>query len=205
MTAACRVFTAAVPLLLLTVLVYSHLIDAFDKRLLLEIVEAQSANSVLFWRSITWAGAPTVVFGIAMVIALFLFVRTRRSEAKFIALAMIAASILDAPFKYLVHRSRPLETLAIAMPTSFSFPSGHVLFATVFYVSLAMVFVKHRATTSSRMIWLCAGSVIALVTLSRLSLGVHYPSDVLGGLLAGLFCISLANSLTKTAPSQFSV
>ena len=118
---------------------------------------------------------------------------------------MIAASILDAPFKYLVHRSRPLETLAIAMPTSFSFPSGHVLFATVFYVSLAMVFVKHRATTSSRMIWLCAGSVIALVTLSRLSLGVHYPSDVLGGLLAGLFCISLANSLTKTAPSQFSV
>jgi undecaprenyl-diphosphatase len=197
-----RIFIAAGSLLLLSALVYSGVVDAFDRRVLMDIDEAQSANSLLFWRCITWAGAPVAVFAVAMVLALVLYVQSKWSDAKFVALAIIAASVLDTPFKYLVHRPRPSESLVAAMPTSFSFPSGHVLFATAFYGSLAMVLVKSRTTASSRMIWLCAGIIVALVTLSRLCLGVHYPSDVLGGLLSGLLCVLLAHWMSKPATNH---
>ena len=193
MTGAGRIFIAGGSLILLTALVYSGVVNALDQRLLLDIDQAQSPKSLLLWRYITWAGAPIVVFAFAMVFALVLHVQNRRSDAKFIALAMMAASVLDMPFKYLVHRPRPLETLAVAMPTSFSFPSGHVLFATAFYGALATVLVKNRTPASSSMIWLFTGIVIALVTSSRLCLGVHFPSDVLGWLLSGLVCISFAS------------
>ncbi len=197
MTGAGRIFIAGGSLILLTALVYSGVVNALDQRLLLDIDQAQSAKSLLFWRYITWAGAPIVVFAFAMVFALFLHVQNRRSDAKFIALATMAASVLDMPFKYLVHRPRPLETLAVAMPTSFSFPSGHVLFATAFYGALATVLVKNRTPASSRMIWFFTGIIIALVTLSRLCLGAHFPSDVLGGLLSGLVCISFASWIIR--------
>ena len=73
------------------------------------------------------------------------------------------------------------------MPDSFSFPSGHALFATCFFGGLA-VLLSHRLRSRllQVLIWIVALLLIVLIGASRVYLGVHYPTDVLGGFAVGI-------------------
>ena len=180
-------------LVALTVLVLSGSADTFDLWVLLEFGKLQSPNTLLFWRYATLLGDPVAIVASAVLIIVILVVQKQFADAMRIALIMLAASVLDLPFKYLVHRPRPVEIIAGSMPDSFSFPSGHVLFATAIYVGIA-------CAVRSNLVWGAAGLLILMVAFSRLGLGVHYPTDILGGFLAGLLCVCLANVMwRKTA------
>jgi undecaprenyl-diphosphatase len=162
-------------------------------------VTAQSSQSLQFWRYATWLGAPLPLTVAAVICALVLYVRNRVANAKFMLVALAAATGLDRPLKFLIHRPRPLDDIAGVMPTSFSFPSGHALFATVFYGSLALVLLRHRIVPAAA-VWILAGGLIFLVVASRLCLGVHYPTDVFGGVVSGLVCLTLTMWIVKYQP-----
>jgi undecaprenyl-diphosphatase len=186
----------------LTTLVYSGRLNDVDQQLLTQIVSSQTTRSLSFWHVITWAGEPFVAVGVGVGVALLLYAKHKTSNAKFMAIAILSANVLETPFKYLVHRARPLEMIAGTMPNSFSFPSGHAFFATALYVSLAVVFARNQSVMAGMLVWLLAAALVALVLLSRLCLGVHFPSDVLGGLLSGLACVLFANWMVKPDASS---
>ena len=190
MSGAVRLFVVAGLLVALTALVMSGAADRFDLWVLLVFGKLQSPSTLLFWRYATLLGAPVAIVASAVLIVLFLVVQKQSADAMRIALIMLAASVLDMPFKYLVHRPRPVEIIAGSMPDSFSFPSGHVLFATAIYVGIACVVRRN-------LVWGAAGLLIVMVAFSRLGLGVHYPTDILGGFLAGLFCVGLGNVMSR--------
>jgi undecaprenyl-diphosphatase len=122
---------------------------------------------------------------VELVIAFIVFARLRwRRAAVWLAVAMTGALLLDLALKYAYHRARPTAFFGTA-PASYSFPSGHALCSLCFYGVLAGLLsarIKSRAWRIA--VWAAAAVLIIAIGLSRIYLGVHYPSDVLAGYLA---------------------
>lgn len=136
------------------------------------------ANPVLdvFFFVLTWIGNPTV--HIFVLPALLLFKRTRRiGGAAWLTIAVTLAVTLL--FQFGVARVRPTDVRLIWPQSEFpSYPSGHTSCA----FAAAMLIGLHART---RGVWIGAISYAALVALSRLYLGQHFPSDLAGGVLLG--------------------
>lgn len=98
--------------------------------------------------------------------------------------AMAGESALNIALKHAFHRQRPVLENPLVTLTSYGFPSGHTMGATVFYGLSALILVgiaqRWRAQTLA-----AAASIIVAIGLSRIYLGAHYTSDVLGAFAAG--------------------
>jgi undecaprenyl-diphosphatase len=115
----------------------------------------------------------------------------RRSSAWVLAWAMGGAILLENGLKYAFQRARPEPFFGVVAPETYSFPSGHALFSACFYGAIAWVLAAEVGSRPARAaIWTGAIALIAAIGFSRVYLGVHYPSDVLGGYLTAAFWIS---------------
>ncbi len=107
-----------------------------------------------------------------------------RRAALWLFLSVAGADVLILTLKYGFHRPRPAAFFGVD-PTSYSFPSGHSLASFCFYLVLAGLLSSRVRSTGLRIaIWIAASLLVAAIGLSRIYLGVHYPSDVIGGYLA---------------------
>lgn len=132
---------------------------------------------------ISLLGYNVLIVEMLAVFAVFAWLRWRRA-ATWLAVAMVGALALDTALKYAYHRHRPIAFFGVA-PHSYSFPSGHALCSFCFYGVLAGLFSDRVKSPALRVaIWVMAAILVISIGLSRIYLGVHYPSDVLGGYLA---------------------
>lgn len=106
----------------------------------------------------------------------------------FIGLAIIGSSAIGWILKDLIHRPRPDATFAMVKTYGASFPSAHSLYAVVMAGVLLFIFHKH---TCIKVIAILSGLWLLIMGLSRIYLGVHYPTDVLAGWSIGLMWIAL--------------
>ena len=84
------------------------------------------------------------------------------------------------------------------LPRTYSFPSGHSLFSFCFYGVLAGLLTRRIASRIGRiLIWTFAALLVAAIGLSRIYLGVHYPSDVIAGYLAASLWVSTLVALDR--------
>src|SRR5215472_3678256 len=105
--------------------------------------------------------------------------------AIWLVIAMAGAGVLTATMKHSFHRPRPAPFFGYTLPGSESFPSGHALASLCFYGVVAALCSARVRTRSLRWsIWIAAAALVAAIGFSRIYLGVHYFSDVLGGYLA---------------------
>lgn len=125
------------------------------------------------------------VVGTSVVIVLALLVLRRRNAAIVAIGVPVAAFVSDALLKLLFHRSRPTGAL-IPLPESYSFPSGHAMVAAATYVTIGLLLADRLTTTRAKALCVALSAVIAIaIAGSRVYLGVHYLSDVVGGLVLG--------------------
>ena len=118
------------------------------------------------------------------IIAIFLAGKLRR-QAIWFTIAAVGSQILDAILKLVFHRARPVAFFGTT-PASYSFPSGHAMTSVCFYGVLAGLLSAQVPSLRVRiLIWIASGALIAGIGLSRIYLGVHYPTDVIAGYLAG--------------------
>ena len=97
--------------------------------------------------------------------------------------------------KNIFDRERP-TLLRLIDISGFSFPSGHAMGSTSFLeVQCILLSVEHRSTKGV-IIGLCA-ALILLISISRVYLGVHYPTDIIAGIIGGAFCIVLSTLVLK--------
>ncbi len=116
-----------------------------------------------------------------------LWVTGRRRTALLMAITVIGASLLVWVLKTGFHRERPQPFFDTQLPASYSFPSGHALLSFSVYGAGAALFSADQKKRWVRIaIWAVAVILIAAIGLSRIYLGVHYPSDVLAGYLGAL-------------------
>ncbi len=113
----------------------------------------------------------------------------RRHEALFLILSLGGGALLNMTIKLVVQRPRPtLPWSQIAV--TYSFPSGHAMNSLIFYLSLALVAWSLWGRRLGLSAVLLAALLVLGIGLSRIYLGVHYLSDVVGGYIAGIFWLT---------------
>lgn len=139
--------------------------------------------------AITFLGGDGLVVAAFVSFGLFLYFHRRRA-ALWLVVTFAGAIILDLALKYGFHRTRPTPFFG-PIPRTYSFPSGHSLFSFCFYGVLAgLLVVRVRSRVARIGIWASATVLILAIGLSRIYLGVHYPSDVIAGYLAGTLWVA---------------
>jgi undecaprenyl-diphosphatase len=150
---------------------------------------------VIVARVLTALGEPTVLIAAGLVTAILLWrAGHRHLPWVLIAITLIGRGVSELQ-KYWVARARPsLEPHLVVVKTS-SFPSGHASSSMIFYLTMALALTA--GTRWHRMA--AAGAILLslLVGLSRVMLGVHWPSDVIGGWSFGLLWVLLTLRLAK--------
>ncbi|MDO7842623.1 phosphatase PAP2 family protein [Sphingomonas immobilis] len=112
----------------------------------------------------------------------FLVYLGRRAEAAWIAAALIGSSLISTLLKGLISRPRPALVPHLAWVDNASFPSGHAMISAATYLTLALMLCETYTARGVRVAIVAFFSLlVVLIGCSRVYLGVHWPSDVLGG------------------------
>ncbi len=135
--------------------------------------------------AITQLGSPVVLGAIGAIGLVVLWRRRRRTMLIAWAATFAGDALLAAVLKRAVHRTRPAYGAGYLHGHSFSFPSAHAMGSIAAYGVLAYALTRRPGRVPRWAIYAAAALVVLLVGVSRVYLGVHYPSDVLGGFAAG--------------------
>jgi undecaprenyl-diphosphatase len=154
---------------------------AFDNQVTLALIRFSSPWLDRVMAALTLLGAQMAVL-LTVLIGGGLWWLGRKRDALFTLSAIGGAVMLSLTLKLLFQRPRPTLFTPLQVETSFSFPSGHTLAAVGLYGFVAMLLWR-----SGRRAWgMLVGVVPVAVGISRIYLGVHYPSDVLASLAVGV-------------------
>ena len=143
-------------------------------------------------RTITWMGSATALWALVVAGLIVLALRRRFRLALFLALAGAGSLILGPILKILVGRVRPVVLHPVAHGAGNSFPSGHALGSIVCYGALLLVFLPAVPRRARRGVTVAVVALVAVVGVSRIMLGVHYLSDVVGAWALGVAWLGIA-------------
>ncbi|MER9404826.1 phosphatase PAP2 family protein [Mesorhizobium caraganae] len=166
---------------------------AFDTEILLAFRQAGHPDVPLgpLWlqgamRDITSLGSSTVLVLIVAAVIVYLLLIRKAGTALFILVAVAGGQALSSLLKAGVDRPRPDLVSHLATETSLSFPSGHAMVSAVTYLTLGSLAARFLPGRTTKIFVLCLAVLTTLlVGVSRVYLGVHWPSDVLAGWCAG--------------------
>lgn len=198
MTYLAFIFTAQFFGILGAILVAPNFVLNFDKAVLNFIQSFQSPFLTPVFLALTFLGDKFFVVAAVLAAAAVLFHLKYKREALFTLAAAAGSQLLSLLFKNLIGRERPFIN-ALVDADGFSFPSGHSIAAIAFYGALAFVIVGLIKNKRRKVLTIALFSVLILgVGISRIYLGVHWPSDVLGSFaLGGAWLILLIYAFKK--------
>ncbi|HEX2205113.1 MAG TPA: phosphatase PAP2 family protein [Longimicrobium sp.] len=161
---------------------------AVDRAILLWMNRHATPERTVIALEITALGAGVVVWMVVLVTSAFLWTSRHRYSVLLLWVSMIGAGLISQSLKMVFDRPRPdLFPWRAPYAPNASFPSGHSTTAMVAYVTLAYLIARLEPSRAMRRLtFVVAGLVIVAIGLSRMYLGVHWPSDVVGGFFTGL-------------------
>jgi membrane-associated phospholipid phosphatase len=148
--------------------------------------------------AVTFLGDSRLVFPLTLLVAVVLAARGRRVSAILFSASVVGGGLLEVLLKLVYRRPRPDLVRPLVHVDSFSFPSGHATLATVFFGGMAALVFHVTARRSARLLAVSGASIAAAgVAFSRVYLGVHWTTDVVGGALIGLFWVTVCATTTE--------
>ena len=156
-----------------------------DECVLVAVQGWRSPALDVVFRMLTYLGWYPVAVALTLVAMVLLLAQRRRVDALLLGI-VVSSALLTHPLKVLLGRPRPDYAIIEPIPHGMGFPSGHATFAIL--MGGMVIYLAWRYTASTRVRWGMAAGLALLILgvgLSRVYLGVHWPSDVLGGYLFG--------------------
>lgn len=170
---------------------YPQQLEGFDSSIQTALRGNLSSFATIFWTHITLLGNVAVLLPLCLLVAGFCYYKKWKSESIFIVSSFVLMAVLSTALKYLYQRPRPtIEWLIDTI--GYSYPSWHA--ASTFLVAGVMVILlqQHLKTRLlKRLLQVCFMLLAILVGLSRIYVGVHYPTDIIGGWLLAIVVLQL--------------
>lgn len=164
---------------------------AFDDRLRTLVHGLASPRLTVLMRGASLYGGPTVLIPAGLLAGVAFLVKGWHRGALLTAVTLAGAGLLNGLLKFSFARVRPASYFDYPLPGSPSFPSGHALYAASVFGGLAVLVTARIGNRFLQVaIWVVAIGLILLVGVSRVYLGVHYPSDVLAGYSIGVIWVT---------------
>ena len=181
----------------------------FDEKCINFALSIRTDWLTVIFRIITNLVNPIVIGIVGFCI--LIFAKNRRIFSFQLFLNMGIVAILNLVFKYFFVRNRPDEIFHLVSETGYSFPSGHAMFAVTFYGFLIYMLWNSKRKKPTKIGLTIVGIILVLlISFSRIYLGVHYASDVIGGmcvslgyLIIFLFVVSRANKIPERIGSDY--
>ncbi|MFB6364797.1 phosphatase PAP2 family protein [Paenibacillus elgii] len=183
----------AVIIVLLSILIFikfahdlqENQLERFDRTYIDWIQSYISPELTVWMKGITELGSFQTLFILLLVSVSLMVWRKKKWEALFFMVAVTGGALFNQLLKQIFERQRPMLHW-IVEETGYSFPSGHSMASIVFYGMLAMLLLMFvKSPVLKLLIAVTAGCLVIMIGVSRIYLGVHYPSDVAAGFAAG--------------------
>jgi len=165
-------------------------LTVFDETLRARLHSFATPSLTLLMQFATLLGSQPAVLAIAAGSAFVFFRKGRRDAGTLLLISIGGAELLENVLKVQFHRQRPEPFFDSVLPGSYSFPSGHALLAVCLYGILAWILSAGRRDLAKWLIWIGAAALVEVVGVSRVYLGVHHPTDVIGGYLVAIAWIT---------------
>ena len=179
------IFIAVLVFIGVAVGVQTGYLDGFDDAVRYRVYSIRSEKLTMFWKFITHSGDSEIVIMLGIVLLLVKSLRNKYG-VKF-AIAALSSTALYQGMKYIFQRPRPDIALRLIEESGYSFPSGHSMNCLVSYGILAYLILKYCENARLAKIFSVGlGLIIILIGLSRVYVGVHFPTDVIGGWSLGI-------------------
>jgi len=150
----------------------------------------------MMFRDLTSLGSPSVLALVTIAVVGYLWLERERRTALFVLLAVAGGAALEMLLKVGFARPRPELVSHLVDVNSFSFPSGHATMATITYLTLGVLLASAQQHRRMKLYLLAVATFLTLlVGISRIYLGVHYPTDVLAGWCIGAAWAALCWSI----------
>lgn len=166
---------------------------AFDRVIMSFIQGLETPSLTAIMKFFTLMGSFKMIALIAIIVIIFLYIVLKhRSELILFTIVIIGARILNRFLKEFFQRTRPDFHRLIEIG-GYSFPSGHAMNAMAAYGILTFLLWRHISSRRGRTFLIVLSSLfILMIGISRIYLGVHYPSDIIAGYLASGFWVGMA-------------
>lgn len=179
-----------------------HVVDSSPKSLDLlvsqELQEEPSALLDVFMKGFSWLGTVYIAAIMVIVFSIIFFVFKYIKEALFVLSCLLSGGV-SYVLKTLINRPRPTtDFVRIIEETHYqSFPSGHVLFYTAFFGTLIVIAISSGILKLSLKILISSicSAMIVLGAVSRIYLGAHWFTDVIGGFIVGVLFVMFTGSV----------
>ena len=179
------IFIAVLVFIGVAVGVQTGYLDGFDDAVRYRVYSIRSEKLTMFWKFITHSGDREIVIMLGIVLLLVKSLRNKYG-VKF-AIAALSSTAIYQGMKYIFQRPRPDIALRLIEESGYSFPSGHSMNCLVSYGILAYLLLRYCENRKlAKLLSVGLGLIVILIGLSRVYVGVHFPTDVIGGWSLGI-------------------
>ncbi len=186
---------------LLAVVIFGKVLDGYldqdglmrlDRPINQMVVQLRRPLSNRFMLLVTLTGNWQMIMWGSLLGAILLIIAQKRRYLMAMILSNVSAMLIVSMAKNLISRARPPVENALILEHGFAFPSGHSYFAVAFYGLLTYFWVRHFYQKWARIgVFILGSTYIFLLGLSRIYLGVHWTTDVLGALSLGVASLAV--------------
>lgn len=180
-----------------TVLVKMNLLVEFDKFFYKLITSSMNDTLTTIFKTITFFGSTVFMVIFAIILFIFFILKKKNIISYLTSSCLIISTILNNVIKIIIRRSRP-DVIKLVHETSFSYPSGHTMASVSIYGIIIYLLLKSNLSKTIKYIGTISLSLlIVLIGISRIYLGAHFMSDIIGAILVSTIWLLVFTSIIE--------